>query len=208
MIGHFSTLSTGILPFLTKNPSILVEKLNTLHSQKMCGVQKSPSHMCALARMSISPTSSQIVTTPKEMRWSRTKLSTSLSAISFAARLATSCFIDRYALGGFAQPQGGGHCCLFGPRLTSLLHKNRSLSSSSVHRSTCPGLPNCVCFDQVWFFVLCSFLWSFLCHKPQYHDLSKGHITLLQRSAVARLGMNAPCALYHEIGASSAACTT
>ena len=43
---------------------------------------------------------------------------------------------------------------------------------------------------------------------PQYHDRPKGHITMMHRSAAAPSGMKAPCALCHEIGAYSAACTT
>ena len=45
----------------------------------------------------------------------------------------------------------------------------------------------------------------FLSHKPRYHDLPKGHITIRQRSAVASLGMKAPCDLCHVLGAYSAA---
>ena len=42
----------------------------------------------------------------------------------------------------------------------------------------------------------------FLSHEPRHHDLAMVYITMMHRSAVA------PCALCHEIGACSAACTT
>ena len=55
---------------------------------------------------------------------------------------------------------------------------------------------------SLFFFLL------FLSHKPRYHNLLKGHITMMHRSAVAPLGMKASCALCHAIGAHAAACTT
>ena len=69
----------------------------------------------------------------------------------------------------------------------------------------CPELPEHVCFDQILYIVSFSGLPS-LSHKPRYHDLPKGHITIKQRSAVASLGMKDPCDLCHVIGAYSAAC--
>ena len=47
-----------------------------------------------------------------------------------------------------------------------------------------------------------------LSYKPRYHDLPRGYITMMHRSAVAPSGMKAPCALCHEIVAYSAGCTT
>ena len=47
--------------------------------------------------------------------------------------------------------------------------------------------------------VFCFFHWSSCSHKPQYHDLPKGHITMTHRSAAAPLGMKAPCDLCREI---------
>ena len=147
-------------------PPVLVEKRNTLPSQKRAE-DRNPQAICPISpKVTISPSSSEMVTTAKEMRWSNKNLSTSFSAISFAACLATSCFIDRYAFVASRSRKTDVTpriCC---DPLTSLLHKDCSLSSSSVQTSSGVGLPGCVCIDQIWFFVPFSGLFCPTSHCP------------------------------------------
>ena len=89
--------------------------------------------------------------------------------------------------------------------LAPLLPKTRSLHSSSVWVSTCPRLPRDVWINQVRFLGFSVFLLS---QSPWYHDTPRTDIIKMRRSTVAPLQTKALCAVYHEIGAYAAACTT
>ena len=69
----------------------------------------------------------------------------------------------------------------------------RLLSSSPLQTSVGPGCPMDGCLGQVWFRVCFSLV--FLTNKPRYHNLPKGHVAAMHRSAVAPLGMKALCVM-------------
>ena len=207
MIVQFSTRSaSGILPFFCHS-SNSGRKSEHVAFRKIRCAQKSPGHMPDLARLSISPVSSAIVTTTKTKALVKKKKKN--SPLLCAPSHLLPAWPHRASLTGRRfWHRASGQRSLPSLRSTGISVAEGSLPPfvvrPDIHMPKAPRtrllLPS---------LVLCFFL-GFFC--PTNHGTTifpMGHITIMQRSAVALLlGMKASCALCHEIGSSSAARTT